>query len=329
MSGHALARDTTAFGSEDGGTIDVSIVVPVYNERPTLGAVFDECRAALDPLGIQWELIFVDDGSNDGSIDEIAALQQRDPRARGLRLRANLGKSAALAVGFRAARGARLVTMDGDLQDDPAEIPAMLAGLDAGSDLVCGWKVDRQDSLARVVASRLFNGMSRLVSGIELHDVNCGLKAFRREVTREVPLYGELHRFIPMLAAGQGFRVTEQPVAHRPRAFGRSRYGWSRALRGAMDMITVICLTRYNRRPAHFFSLPGAALIMVGSTLCAYVAALRIVYGHILGRHPLLIFAVLLVVVGVQLFTTGLVGEMLVDAGRRVDDDYQRARKVG
>lgn len=328
MSEHALARDTTAMSS-GGGAIDVSLVVPIYNERPTLGPLFEECRAALDPLGISWELIFVDDGSNDGSFDEVAALQTRDPRVRGLRLRTNLGKSAALAVGFRAARGDRLVTMDGDLQDDPAEIPRMLAGLDAGADLVCGWKVDRQDSLARVVASRLFNGLSRFVSGVELHDVNCGLKAYRREVTREVPLYGELHRFIPLLAAGQGFHVTEQPVVHRPRAFGRSRYGWSRALRGAMDMITVICLTRYNRRPAHFFSLPGAALIMVGSVLCSYVAGLRLVYGDIQGRHPLLIFAVLLVVVGVQLFTTGLVGEMLVDSGRRVDDDYHRARKVG
>ena len=328
MSGHALARDTTAMAS-GGVPIDVSVVVPVYNERPTLSALFDQCRAALDPLGIRWELVFVDDGSNDGSFDEIAALQARDPRARGLRLRTNLGKSAALAVGFRAARGERLVTMDGDLQDDPAEIPRLLAGLDAGADLVCGWKTDRQDSLARVIASRLFNGLSRLVSGVELHDVNCGLKAYRREVATEVPLYGELHRFIPLLAAGQGFRVTEQAVAHRPRAFGRSRYGWSRAFRGAMDMITVICLTRYNRRPAHFFSLPGAALIMVGSVVCTYIAGLRLVYGDIQSRHPLLIFAVLLVVVGVQLFTTGLVGEMLVEAGDRGDDDYQRASKIG
>jgi glycosyltransferase involved in cell wall biosynthesis len=328
MSGHALVRDTTVVSS-GGAAPEVSVVVPVYNERPTLGPLFDQCRAALDPLGLRWEVVFVDDGSTDGSFDEIAALQARDPRARGLRLRTNLGKAAALAVGFRAARGERLVTMDGDLQDDPAEIPRMLAGLDAGADLVCGWKIDRQDSLARVVASRLFNGLSRFVSGIELHDVNCGLKAFRREVTAEVPLYGELHRFIPLLAAGQGFRVTEQAVAHRPRAFGRSRYGWSRALRGAMDMITVICLTRYNRRPAHFFSLPGAALVMVGGVLCTYIAGLRIVYGNIQSRHPLLLFAVLLVVVGVQLFTTGLVGEMLVDAGGRVDDDYHRARKIG
>jgi glycosyltransferase involved in cell wall biosynthesis len=328
MSDPALARDSSATIS-GGAPPDVSVVVPVYNERPSLATLFEQCRVALDPLGIRWEMIFVDDGSNDGSFDEITALQAHDPRARGLRLRTNLGKSAALAIGFRAARGDRLVTMDGDLQDDPAEIPRMLAMLDAGADLVCGWKVDRQDSMARVVASRLFNAVSRFASGVTLHDVNCGLKAYRREVTTDVPLYGELHRFIPLLAAGQGFRVAEQAVAHRPRAFGRSRYGWSRALRGAMDLITVICLTRYNRRPAHFFSLPGAALILVGSVLCGYIASLRIIYGDIQSRHPLLIFSVLLVVVGVQLFTTGLVGEMLVDAGRRVDDDYHRARKIG
>ena len=161
MSEPARARD-----GAPGASVDVSVVVPVYNERPTIAALFDECRAALDPLGITWEVVFVDDGSTDGSFDDVAALQAKDPRCRGLRLRTNLGKAAALAVGFRAARGVRLVTMDGDLQDDPAEVPRMLATLDAGADLVCGWKVDRQDSLSRVVASRIFNGVSRFVSGV-------------------------------------------------------------------------------------------------------------------------------------------------------------------
>ncbi len=308
---------------------DVSVVVPVYNERPTLVALFEECRSVLDAQGAAWELVFVDDGSTDGSFEEMAAVHARDARARAVRLRTNLGKAAALAVGFRAARGGRLVTLDGDLQDDPREIPRLLAALDQGADLVSGWKTERQDSLARRVASRAFNSMSRMISGVPLHDVNCGLKAYRREVVAEVPLYGELHRFIPLLAVWRGFRVGEVAVSHRPRAFGRSRYGWSRVLRGAMDLVTVVCLTRYNRRPAHFFSLPGAALIGVGAMLCAYVAYLRLVYGHIWNRHPLLMFAILLVVVGVQLFTTGLLGEMMVDAGRRIDDDYEAARKLG
>ncbi len=312
-----------------GGDPDVSIVVPVYNERPTLAALVAECHAVLDPLALSWELVFVDDGSSDGSFEEMACIRAGDDRVRAVRLRTNLGKSAALAVGFRAARGARLVTIDGDLQDDPREIPRLLDGLEEGADLVSGWKIDRQDSLSRVVASRLFNALSRAVSGLELHDVNCGLKAYRREVAAEVPLYGELHRFIPLLAKWRGFRVAEMVVSHRPRAVGRSRYGWSRALRGAMDLVTVVCLTRYNRRPAHFFSLPGVALIVVGGSLCSYIAYLRVVYGHIWNRHPLLIFSVLLVVVGVQLFTTGLLGEMMVDAGRRIDEDYDAARKLG
>jgi glycosyltransferase involved in cell wall biosynthesis len=313
-------------GADDAPAL--SIVVPVYNERATLEPLVEECRAVLEPLAIAWELIFVDDGSIDGSFAAIAELHGRDARVRGIRLRTNLGKSAALAVGFRASRGARIVTMDGDLQDDPREIPRLLAALDEGADLVSGWKASRQDSFSRVLASRLFNALSRLVSKIELHDVNCGLKAYRREVVAEVPLYGELHRFIPLLAHWRGFRIAEIAVSHRPRAVGRSRYGWSRAVRGIMDLVTVLCITRYNRRPAHFFSLPGAALIAVGGAICVYIAYVRLAYGHILHRHPLLMFAGLLVVVGVQLFTTGLLGEMMVDAGRRIDEDYDAARKL-
>jgi glycosyltransferase involved in cell wall biosynthesis len=309
--------------------VDVSIVVPVFNERPTLATLIEQCRAAMEPLGLAWEIVIVDDGSTDGSFEELAALRSRDARVRGVRLRTNIGKAAALAVGFRAATGASVVTMDGDLQDDPVEIPRLLACLDEGYDLVSGWKQERQDPITRVIASRLFNGLSRAVSGVPLRDMNCGLKAYRREVTLEVPLYGELHRFIPLLALWRGFRVAEIAVSHRPRAVGHSRYGWSRALRGIMDLVTVVCLTRYNRRPAHFFSLPGTALIAVGSALCGYIAYLRLAYGHIWNRHPLLMFSVLLVVVGVQLFTTGLLGEMMVDAGRRIDEDYESARKLG
>jgi glycosyltransferase involved in cell wall biosynthesis len=308
---------------------DISLVVPVYNERPTLAALVDECRAALEPLRLRWELIFVDDGSTDGSFQEIGAVRAREPRVRGIRLRTNLGKSAALAVGFRAARGTRIVTIDGDLQDDPQEIPRLLAALDEGADVVSGWKTTRQDPLSKIIASRLFNGLSRAVSGIALHDINCGLKVYRREVTVEVPLYGELHRFVPLLAAWRGFQVAEVAVSHRPRAVGRSRYGWSRALRGVMDLVTVVCLTRYNRRPAHFFSLPGVALMAVGMAICSYIAYLRLVYGHIWQHHPLLMFGVLLVVVGVQLFTTGLLGEMMVDASSRIGEDYDAARKLG
>ncbi len=324
-----ISAPATAVPAEDARDApELSLVVPVYNESATLEALVAECAEVLDPLGTSWEIIFVDDGSTDRSFAIVSEMHARDPRVRGIRLRMNLGKSAALAVGFRAARGTRIVTLDGDLQDDPHEIPRLLGVLDDGADLVSGWKSARQDPPARVLASRVFNALSRLASGIALHDVNCGLKAYRREVTDEVPLYGELHRFIPLLAYWRGFRIAELPVSHRPRAVGRSRYGWSRALRGIMDLVTVICLTRYNRRPAHFFSLPGVALAIVGGSICMWLAYLRLRYGHILRHHPLLIFAVLLVVVGVQLFTTGLLGEMMVDAARRIDDDYAAAKKV-
>ncbi len=323
---HGAAVPRSSGAADDAPQL--SLVVPVHNERPTLEAMVAECAEVLESLGVVWELLFIDDGSTDGSFAAISEIHARDPRIRGVRLRANLGKSAALAVGFRAARGARIVTLDGDLQDDPHEIPRLLTVLDEGADLVSGWKVARQDPPSRVFASRVFNGLSRLASGIELHDLNCGLKAYRREVTAEVPLYGELHRFIPLLAHWRGFRVAEIAVSHRPRAVGRSRYGWSRVLRGIMDLVTVICLTRYNRRPAHFFSLPGAGLIGIGLMICTYIAYLRLRYGHILRHHPLLILGVLLVVVGVQLFTTGLLGEMMVDAARRIDDDYDAARKL-
>jgi len=324
VTGSAATRS----GSAADDAPELSLVVPIYNERATLQALVDECAEVMTSLCITWELVFIDDGSTDGSFSAIGQMHARDPRIRGIRLRTNLGKSAALAVGFRTARAARIVTLDGDLQDDPHEIPRLLTVLDEGADLVSGWKVARQDSPTRVLASRVFNGLSRLASGIVLHDVNCGLKAYRREVTAEVPLYGELHRFIPLLAHWRGFSVAEIAVSHRPRAVGRSRYGWSRVLRGIMDLITVICLTRYNRRPAHFFSLPGAGLVLVGLTICSYIAYLRLRYGHILRHHPLLLFGVLLVVVGVQLFTTGLLGEMMVDAERRIDDDFDAARKL-
>jgi len=307
----------------------LSVVVPVFNEAENLDEFHRRLAAVADGLDRDVELIFVDDGSTDGSFQEIGAVHDRDARVRGIRLRTNLGKSAALAVGFRAARGTRIVTIDGDLQDDPQEIPRLLAALDEGADVVSGWKTTRQDPLSKIIASRLFNGLSRAVSGIALHDINCGLKVYRREVTVEVPLYGELHRFVPLLAAWRGFQVAEVAVSHRPRAVGRSRYGWSRALRGVMDLVTVVCLTRYNRRPAHFFSLPGVALMAVGMAICSYIAYLRLVYGHIWQHHPLLMFGVLLVVVGVQLFTTGLLGEMMVDAGSRIGEDYDAARKLG
>lgn len=324
----------TKGGLAEAETPDITLVVPLHNERASLALLVDECRAVLDDpeldwssLGIDpgsespsWELVFVDDGSSDGSFELLRGLAEENPEIRAYRLRRNLGKAAALSVGFAHACGEVVISLDADLQDDPREIPRMLKVLALGYDLVSGWKRKRHDSRARVVASRLFNMAVRAVSGIELHDLNCGFKAYRSWVVRDVRIYGELHRFIPVIAAWKGYAVGEIEVQHRARRFGRSRYGWGRAFRGMMDLVTVMFLTRFDARPAHFFSLPGAFLMTIGFGVIGYIATLRLVYGHILQRHPLLIFGVLVSLVGVQLFTSGLLGEMLAAHFQRDDD---------
>jgi len=321
-------------------SFDISLVIPLHNERASLQLLIDECRAVLeDPsrdwtaLGIaagteapRWEIILVDDGSTDGSFSLLREIAAHDPAIRALRLRRNLGKATALSVGFAEATGDVVVSLDADLQDDPNEIPRMLALLDSGYDLVSGWKRKRHDSLARVVASRLFNFAVRRSSGVELHDLNSGFKVYRRWVAQDVRIYGELHRFIPVIAAWKGYAVGEIEVAHRPRRFGRSRYGWGRAFRGMMDLVTVMFLTRFDARPAHFFSLPGVFLMSVGLAVLAYIAYLRFTYGEILGRHPLLAFGVLSVLAGLQLFTSGLLGEMLAAHSERDESTIVRER---
>ena len=310
----------------------ISLVVPLHNERASLELLLEECRAVLDdagldwsPIGLEdgsptWEIVFVDDGSGDGSFEILREMAEEHPEVRAYRLRRNLGKAAALAAGFARARGEIVVTLDADLQDDPREIPRMLKVLGLGYDLVSGWKRKRHDSRSRVVASRIFNRVVRAASGVELHDLNCGFKVYRRWVVRDVRLYGELHRFIPIIAAWKGYSVGEIEVQHRARRFGRSRYGWGRAFRGMMDLVTVMFLTRFDARPAHFFSLPGAFLLAVGGSVIAYITTLRLLYGNIQERHPLLIFGVLASLAGLQLFTSGLLGEMLVAQFRREED---------
>jgi glycosyltransferase involved in cell wall biosynthesis len=325
---------------DDDAALDVSLVVPLHNERASLKLLIDECHAVLDDpsrdwtaLGIapgtgvpRWEIILVDDGSTDGSFSVLRELAASDAVIRAIRLRRNLGKATALSVGFAEACGEIVFSLDADLQDDPNEIPRMLALLDSGYDLISGWKRKRHDSTARVVASRLFNFVVRRSSGVELHDLNCGFKAYRRGVARDIRIYGELHRFIPVIAAWKGYAVGEIEVAHRPRRFGRSRYGWGRAFRGMMDLVTVMFLTRFDARPAHFFSLPGAFLMSIGLGVLGYIAYLRFTYGEILGRHPLLSFGVLAVLAGLQLFTSGLLGEMLAAKSPRDDASVVRER---
>jgi glycosyltransferase involved in cell wall biosynthesis len=288
----------------------ISVVVPVHEEERSVALLQEGLAAALDPLGEPWESIFVDDGSADGTFAALTRLHAVHENVRVVRLRRNFGKAAALQAGFEQARGEVIVTIDGDLQDDPAEIPRLLAKLDEGFDLVSGWKTKRRDPLMRRVLSRLFNAVTGRVSGLRLHDFNCGLKAYRAEVVRDGRIYGELHRFIPVLAHYRGYRVGELPVNHRPREHGRSRYGMERYVRGFLDLLTVTFMGRYRHRPLHLFGGLGLLLGTIGTAVLVYLTALKVT-GEAIGHRPLLTLGVLLVVVGVQLVSLGLVSELV------------------
>jgi dolichol-phosphate mannosyltransferase len=288
----------------------ISVVVPVHDEERSVALLYDELRSALQPLDTPWEAIFVDDGSADGTFSALTRLHDAETNVRVVRLRRNFGKAAALVAGFDQARGEIVVTIDGDLQDDPSEIPRLLAKLDEGFDLVTGWKTRRQDPISRRILSRIFNRVTSAFSGVRLHDMNCGLKAYRAEVVHGLRLYGELHRFIPVLAHYRGFRIAELPVNHRAREHGRSRYGVERYLRGFLDLLTVSFIGRYRHRPLHLFGGFGLILGLVGSAILVYLTVLKTL-GHAIGQRPLLMLGVLLVVIGMQFFSLGLISEMI------------------
>ena len=293
----------------------ISVVVPVRDEEHTVAALHEQLVTALAGRGEPWEVVFVDDGSRDGTHAALVRLHDRTDNVRVVRLRRNAGKAAALDAGLREADGEIVVTIDGDLQDDPAEIPRLLAKLDEGFDLVTGWKTRRNDPAARRVLSRVFNTVTGWVSGLRLHDMNCGLKAFRAEVARELDLYGELHRFIPVLAHDLGFRVTEIAVNHRPREHGRSRYGMERYLRGFLDLLTVTFMSRYRHRPLHLFGGLGILLSAIGGAILVYLTIVKLT-GEAIGRRPLLLLGVLLVVVGIQFLSLGLLSELVTSQHR-------------
>jgi glycosyltransferase involved in cell wall biosynthesis len=288
----------------------ISVVVPVHDEEQSVKPLYEELRAALAPIDRQWEAVFVDDGSTDGSFAALTRLHADSDNVKVVRLRRNFGKAAALAAGFRHAAGDVVVTIDADLQDDPAEIPRLLAKLDEGFDLVSGWKTQRRDPLSRRIPSRIFNAVVGRVSGLRLHDLNCGLKAYRADVVRNLRIYGELHRFLPVLAHDRGYRVAELPVNHRPRQHGQSRYGVERYLRGFLDFLTVWFMGRYRHRPLHLFGGLGLLLGAIGTALLVYLTILKL-SGEAIGHRPLLTLGVLLMVVGLQFFSLGLLSELI------------------
>ncbi|MEP0547154.1 MAG: glycosyltransferase family 2 protein [Rhodothermales bacterium] len=305
---------------------DLSLVIPLLDEAESLPELADRIRAAIEPTGRSFEVWLIDDGSTDDSWAVIERLHRADPRFAGVRFRKNYGKSAALAVGFERARGRYVVTLDADLQDDPAEIPQMIRTLEDGADLVSGWKQTRHDPLSKTIPSRFFNGVTRLVSGIPLHDFNCGLKAYRAEVVKHVRVYGELHRYIPLLAKWEGYnRIAEQAVQHHARKHGRTKFGLERFIRGFLDLITVVFVTRFGRRPMHFFGGFGTLSFLGGFAISLWLSVGWFM-GTPIANRPLFFLGIMLVILGVQLFLAGFLGEMIVRPHmERAEDIHLRA----
>lgn len=302
--------------------VEVSVIVPVRDEAGTVGELAAQVASVLDRLGRSFELIFVDDGSGDGTPRQVREARERDPRVKLVRLRRNFGKAAALCAGFDHSNGAIIITMDGDLQDDPEEIPRFLETLEEQDlDLVSGWKKRRQDPAGKRLPSLLFNWVTRRLAQVDLHDFNCGFKAYRREVLAEIAVYGELHRYIPVLASRRGFAVGEIQVNHHPRRYGVSKYGWDRLYKGLLDLITVLFITRYTRRPLHLFGAFGLIFLAGGFGINAYLAWAWF-GGADLSDRPLLQLGILLMLLGIQVLTTGLIGEMITFKNFRRRDSY-------
>jgi glycosyltransferase involved in cell wall biosynthesis len=312
----------------------ISVVVPVYNEKESLAVLHGEIAAVARRENLDLEMVFVDDGSRDGSWQVITELARDDERVHGLRFRRNFGKAAALAAGFHAARGDLILTLDGDLQDDPKEIPRFVKALEPDYDVISGWKHVRHDPWHKVWPSWVFNAMVSRLTGVSLHDHNCGMKCYRAEVVREVRLYGELHRFVPVLAAARGFRVGEIRIDHRRRRFGQSKYGFRRFVKGFLDLVTVWFLTGFGERPQHFLGTVGLVSFLVGALGMIFLTFTWLVNlarpGTFLPLHerPLLIYSVAALLLGAQMLSIGIVAELMIAYQGRDEDSYSVAEKT-
>lgn len=293
--------------------VDYSIIVPVYNEYQNVEPLYTAIKNVVSTIDRTCEIIFIDDGSRDGTYETLCKIHNADPICKIIRFRRNFGQTAAMAAGFAHAKGDVIITIDGDLQNDPKDIPVLLDKIDEGYDVVSGWRVNRKDKfVTRRLPSICANWLISRITGVELHDYGCTLKAYRREVAQNVGLYGEMHRFIPAIASWMGINVAEIPVNHHPRKHGRSKYGLSRTLRVVLDLVTVKFLLSYATRPLQVFGSIGFTASTFGFLLGIYLSVDKLFLGHQLSARPLLFLAILLILVGIQLITMGLLGEMMV-----------------
>ena len=296
---------------------NISVVIPINNEEESLPSLYGELYTVLKKLNANYEIIFINDGSTDKSQEVLNDLKKQDSNIKIIKFRANFGKSAALSAGFEKATKATIIMLDADLQDDPKEIPKLLNKLNEGYDLVSGWRANRSDTGIKKISSILFNNGTRLISGIQLHDFNCGLKVLSKDVADELYLHGELHRYIPVLAAKKKFKVAEVAVNHRFRKFGKSKYGFGRSWRSILDLLTTIFISDYATKPAHFFGMPGLFFLIIGIVSDGYVTFLKITTGSTQNRIPLLLAGILFILVGIQLLSTGLIAEMITHYNRK------------
>lgn len=311
--------------------MDLSIVIPLYNEEESLPELIEWIERVVNPLGISHEILLIDDGSTDKSWEVIEGLSAQYKSIKAIRFRRNYGKSAALNRGFHLASGDVVITMDADLQDSPDEIPGLYEMIRSGQyDLVSGWKKKRRDPFSKKIPSRFFNWTVRKISGLPLHDFNCGLKAYRHEVVKNIEIYGEMHRYIPVIARWAGFqRITEKVVHHNPRKYGHSKFGAERMIKGFLDLISLIFVTRFGKRPMHFFGVIGILLFLIGFLIAAYLAYARFfMHGYRMTERPLFYFGLLAMIMGMQMFSAGFVAEMISRNSTR-RDEYQIEKSIG
>ncbi len=307
--------------------MDISIVIPLLNEEESLNELYKRISQVTSENNLSFEICFVDDGSTDNSLGVLKNLQKDNKNIKILSFRKNYGKSAALSEGFKLASGDNIITMDADLQDDPAEIPNLIKKLDDGFDMVSGWKKKRHDPISKTLPSKFFNFTTAMLTGIKIHDFNCGLKAYRSEVIKEIPVYGELHRYLPVLAHWRGFRVGEIIVQHHSRKYGVTKFGWRRLFHGFFDLLTVLFITRYRQKPLHLFGTVGLISVTFGFAILLYLSILWF-QGYGIGDRPLLFLGILLMIVGMQSFSLGLIGEMITNS-RDEEVSYSIREKVG